>query len=136
LAEFGPNSLLETSPKITSLIRDAGLESRRLYSAPAAEKRVIIRRSRPREAPASPLRFFFCDLFSLGAKLRLLREPFVPPAPPEREESVAELVLLRLGQEWLDYAINPLVSGIYAGDPARLSVKHGFPKLHALEQKY
>ena len=41
----------------------------------------------------------------------------------------------RLGQEFLDYAINPLV-GVYAGDPARLSVKHAFLKLHALEQKY
>ena len=42
----------------------------------------------------------------------------------------------RLGREFLDYAINPFVAGVYAGDPTRLSVKHAFPKLHALEQKH
>ena len=49
---------------------------------------------------------------------------------------MAEFVLRRLGQEFLDYAINPLVAGIYAGDPARLSVQHAFPKLARLEQRY
>jgi oxygen-dependent protoporphyrinogen oxidase len=49
---------------------------------------------------------------------------------------VADFVTRRIGKEFLDYAINPLVGGIYAGDPARLSVTHAFPKLHALEQRY
>jgi len=136
LAEFGPNSILETSPKIVGLIRDAGLEPRRLYSDPKAENRYLVRGGRPVSLPASPLKFFGTELFSLGAKLRLLREPFVGRAPADREESVAQFVLRRLGQEWLDYAINPMIAGIYAGDPARLSVTHGFPKLQALEQRY
>jgi protoporphyrinogen/coproporphyrinogen III oxidase len=136
LAEFGPNTILETSPKIASLVRDLGLEDHRLYSDPRAGRRFIVRGGRPLNVPGSPAGFFASPLFSLSAKLRLLREPFVPPAPPDAEESVAELVLRRLGQEFLDYAINPLVAGIYAGDPARLSVKHAFPKLHALEQRY
>ncbi len=42
----------------------------------------------------------------------------------------------RLGREFLDYAIEPFVAGIYAGDPERLSVAAAFPKLHALEQRY
>src|SRR5207244_8648922 len=76
------------------------------------------------------------NLFSAAAKLRLLKEPFVRRCPASREESVAQFVVRRLGHEFLDYAINPFVGGVYAGDPARLSVKHAFPKLHALEQKY
>lgn len=136
LAEFGPNSILETSGKISSLIRDAGLEPRRMYSDPAAENRYLVRGARPVSLPASPLKFFGTELFSLGAKLRLLREPFIRRAPADLEESVAQFVLRRLGQEWLDYAINPMIAGIYAGDPARLSVTHGFPKLQALEQRY
>jgi protoporphyrinogen/coproporphyrinogen III oxidase len=136
LAEFGPNTILETSPKIASLVRDLGLESQRLYSDAKAGRRYIVRGGRPLNVPASPLAFFTSPLFSASAKCRLLREPFVPPASPDAEESVAELVLRRLGQEFLDYAINPLVAGVYAGDPARLSVKHAFPKLHALEQRY
>ena len=136
LAEFGPNSILETSPKIASLVRDLGLENRRLYSAPEAEKRYIVRGAKPVIVPASPLKFLTTDLFSASAKLHLFAEVFKRAAPATAEESVAEFVLRHLGREFLDYAINPLVAGIYAGDPARLSVRHGFPKLWELEQKY
>lgn len=136
LAEFGPNSILETSPKISALIRDAGLESRKIYSDPRAENRYIVRGGKPVPLPGSPLAFLSTELFSPAAKLRLLAEPFIHRSDEAREESIAEFVLRRIGVEFLDYAINPFVAGVYAGDPARLSVKHAFPKLHALEQKY
>jgi protoporphyrinogen/coproporphyrinogen III oxidase len=136
LAEFGPNTVLETSPKIVDLIRDLGLENRRLYSDPAAGNRYIVRGKRPVSLPGSPVGFFSTPLFSWSAKLQLLAEPFVRRSDPEIEESLAEFVLRRIGREFLDYAINPFVAGVYAGDPARLSVKQAFPKLHALEQKY
>ena len=136
LAEFGPNTVLETSPVIFSLVKDLGIESRRLYSDPAAEKRYIVRGGRPVCLPTSPAGFFSTPLFSAGAKLRLLVEPFIRRAPPEIEESLAEFVLRRIGREFLEYAINPFVAGVYAGDPARLSVRQAFPKLHALEQRY
>lgn len=136
LAEFGPNSILETSPKISGLIRDLGLEPRRWYSDPGAENRYLVRGGEPVCLPASPIRFFGTKLFSTGAKLRLLREPFLRRGPADKEENVAEFVLRRLGREWLDYAINPMIAGIYAGDPRRLSVIHAFPRLHAVEQRY
>ncbi len=136
LAECGPNTCLETSPKVTDLIRDAGLESRKRYTDPNAEARYLVRGGKPISMPASAAGFFATSLFSPGAKLRLFREPFVRRSDSNVEESVAEFVIRRLGHEFLDYAINPLVAGVYAGDPAKLSVKHAFPKLHALEQKY
>lgn len=136
LAEFGPNSILETSPRITELIRDLGLESRRLYSDPGAENRYVVRGARPVKLPVSPPGFLGTELFSLRAKLRLMAEPFIRRAPADLEESLAQFVVRRIGQEFLDYAINPFVAGVYAGDPARLSVRHGFPKLHAIEQRY
>lgn len=136
LAEFGPNSILETSPKIGALIRDLGLEPRRLYSDPVAKRRYIVRGGKPIPVPASLAGFLSTSLFSLGAKMRLLAEPFIRRAPEAREENLAEFVRRRIGQEFLDYAINPFVAGVYAGDPERLSVKHAFPKLWALEQRY
>ena len=136
LAECGPNTIIETSPKITSLVRDLGLEKRKLYTDPNAEDRFIVRGGKPVHLPASQLGFFKTHLFSPGAKARLFREPFIHRAPAEAEENLEQFVLRRLGREMLDYAINPFVAGVYAGDPARLSVKHAFPKLHALEQKY
>ena len=136
LAEFGPNSILETSPLVAALVRDLGLEARRQYSDPRAEKRFIVRGGRPVLLPSSPLAFLASPLFSPVAKLRLLAEPFIGRAPADSDESIAEFVRRRLGREFLDYAINPLVAGIYAGDPELLSVAQAFPKLHALEQRW
>ncbi len=136
LAECGPNSILETSPVISNLVSELGLESRRVYSEPSAEKRYVVRNKKPVAVPNSAGSFLTTPLFSLPAKLRLLAEPFIPPAGDGVEESIAQFVQRRLGQEFLDYAINPMVAGVYAGDPEMLSVPQAFPKLHALEQRY
>jgi oxygen-dependent protoporphyrinogen oxidase len=117
LAEFGPNTLLETSPKIRQLIVDAGLESRRLSPEPKAEARFVVRYGRPIEMPGSPLGFLTTDLFSLKAKLAVAREPFVPRRRDGAEESIAQFVVRRFNQEFLDHAIDALVAGVYAGDP-------------------
>jgi len=136
LAEFGPNTILETSPKITALVADAGLGARRLDPDPQAEARYVVRYGRPIAMPGSPLGFFTTPLFTLGAKWAVLREPFRPARRDGAEESIADFVRRRLGREFLDHAIDALVAGIYAGDPERLSVQQAFPKLAALEAKY
>ncbi len=136
LAEFGPNTILETSPKIAQLVRDAGLESRKLASDPKAEARYVVRYGRPIEMPSSPLGFFATKLFTAKAKLAVLREPFIPPRRDGVEESIAQFVVRRFNQEFLDHAIDALVAGIYAGDPHQLSLPHAFPKLKALEDNY
>jgi oxygen-dependent protoporphyrinogen oxidase len=133
LAEFGPNTLLETSPKISQLVRDAGLQSRRLDPDPKAEARYVVRYKRPIAMPSKPLGFFTTDLFTLKAKLAVVREPFIKPHRDGAEESIAQFVVRRFNQEFLDHAIDALVAGIYAGDPHKLSVTHAFPKLKALE---
>jgi oxygen-dependent protoporphyrinogen oxidase len=136
LAEFGPNTILETSPRIKQLVQDAGLEQRRLDPDPAASARYVVRYKRPIEMPSSPLGFFTTKLFTPAAKLAILREPFVPARRDGKEESIAEFVLRRLGQEFLDHAIDALVAGVYAGDARNLSVQQAFPKLAELEQRY
>jgi protoporphyrinogen/coproporphyrinogen III oxidase len=136
LAEFGPNTILETSPKVAQLVSDAGLASRRLDPDPQAEARYVVRYQRPIAMPGSPLGFFTTKLFTTKAKLAVLREPFVPPRRDGKEESVAEFVVRRLGQEFLDHAIDALVAGVYAGDPYKLSVPQAFPKLGQLEARY
>jgi oxygen-dependent protoporphyrinogen oxidase len=136
LAEFGPNTLLETSPKIAQLVRDAGLESRRLNPDPKAEARYVVRYGRPIAMPSAPPKFFTTDLFTWKAKLAVLREPFIKPRRDGVEESIGQFVVRRFNQEFLDHAIDALVAGIYAGDPNKLSVVHAFPKLKALEDNY
>lgn len=136
LAEWGPNTILETSPRISQLVRDAGLSGRRLDPAPGSDARYLVRRKRPVEMPGSPLGFLTTPLFSPAAKLAVLKEPFVPPRHDNTEESIAEFVTRRLGKEFLDRAIDAMVAGVYAGDPTRLSVQQAFPKLASLEQTY
>ena len=129
LAEFGPNTILETSPKIAQLVRDAGLESRRLDTDPKAEARYVVRYGRPIEMPGSPLGFFTTPLFTAKAKLAVLREPFIKPRRDGVEESIAQFVVRRFNQEFLDHAIDALVAGIYAGDPHKLSCRTRFRNL-------
>jgi protoporphyrinogen/coproporphyrinogen III oxidase len=136
LFESGPNSTLETTPLIGALLDELGITGERVYANPAARNRYILRNGRLIPLPLSPLAFFSTPLFSASAKLRLLREPFVSRGAPDVEESVAAFVRRRLGGELLDYAINPFVAGVYAGDPEKLSVSAAFPRLHELEQKY
>ena len=136
LAEFGPNTILETSPKIAQLVRDAGLESRKLATDPSADARYVVRYGRPIEMPGKPLGFFTTPLFTARAKLAVLREPFIKPRRDGVEESIAQFVVRRFNRELLDHAIDALVAGIYAGDPHKLSLPHAFPKLKALEDNY
>jgi oxygen-dependent protoporphyrinogen oxidase len=136
LAEFGPNTILETSPKIKQLVTDAGLESRKLATDPKAEARFVVRYRRPIEMPGSPLGFFTTPLFTAMAKLAVLREPFIKPRRDGVEESIGQFVVRRFNEEFLDHAIDALVAGIYAGDPNKLSLPHAFPKLKALEDNY
>ena len=136
LAEFGPNTILETSSKIAQLVRDAGLEARKLATDPNAEARYVVRYGRPIEMPGSPLGFFTTPLFTAKAKLAVLREPFIKPRRDGVEESIGQFVVRRFNHEFLDHAIDALVAGIYAGDPHKLSLPHAFPKLKALEDNY
>jgi protoporphyrinogen/coproporphyrinogen III oxidase len=136
LYETGPNSALDTTPLINELLDTLGIRGERADASMVASTRFIVRGGKLIALPTSPGAFLATKAFTLGAKLRLLREPFIAPAQPDAEESIAAFVRRRLGTEFLDYAIDPFVSGVYAGDPEQISVPAAFPRLHALEQKY
>ncbi|MFQ5641775.1 MAG: protoporphyrinogen oxidase [bacterium] len=136
LIDYGPNSTLDTSPQIRAFIEEIGLKNDRIVANARANRRYILKNGELAPLPMSPLQFIKSNLFSFKAKLRLMREPFIPPAPADREETIAEFVTRRLGREFLDYAINPFVAGVYAGDPARLSVRSAVAKIYALEKNY
>jgi len=140
--ELGPNTVLESDPSLPALIQDCGLGGERLVATSAARRRWVWHRGRLRELPAGPLGFLLSPLFPPAAKLRLLREPFVrpPPAPPggqdEAEETIAAFVRRRLGEAFLERAVGPFVSGVFAGDPERLAVRWATPRIAALEAEH
>lgn len=136
LVEAGPNAALETTPLLTDLVRELGLEEKKIYADEKAKNRFIVRNGKLIPLPVSPLAFLRTPLLSWRAKLRLFKEPFIPRGARVPDESVADFVKRRLGDEFLDYAVNPFVAGVYAGDPHALSVRAAFPRLFELEQRY
>ncbi|MDR2016262.1 MAG: protoporphyrinogen oxidase [Burkholderiales bacterium] len=136
LWESGPNSGMDTTPLINELLDSLGIREQRADARKIADRRFIVRGGQLIPLPMSGPAFFSTPLFSAGTKLGLLREPFIARSSAEADESVAAFVRRRLGTEFLDYAIEPFVAGIFAGDPEQLSVQAAFPKLFALEQRY
>ena len=134
LVESGPNSALETTPLFSEMFEALDITRERVYADSSSDNRYILKGGSLRPLPMSPGAFLSTDLWSLRGKLRVLAEPFI--GRPEQEESIAQFVTRRLGKEFLDYAINPFVAGVYAGNPEDLSVRAAFPKLYALEEKY
>jgi oxygen-dependent protoporphyrinogen oxidase len=134
LVEAGPNSALESTPLLGELFQDLGITAQRCYANERASKRYILRGGRLLAIPTTPSSVITSPLWSLGGKLRILKEPFIGRA--YEEESVAQFVTRRLGHEFLDYAIDPFVAGVYAGDPEKLSIRAAFPKMYALESNH
>lgn len=134
--DFGPNSGLETTPFIRQIVDEIGFSDQMVYASDSSNKRFILRNNQLHELPTSPVAFISTKLFSTKAKLRLFAEPFIGKSADGYYQSMSEFVSRRLGQEFLDYAIDPFVSGVFAGDPSKLSVKSAFPKLYRLEEVY
>ncbi len=136
LSEAGPSEMLLRSEAVLSILRRIGLDASLQEANAHARKRFITRNGQLHPVPLGPFSLMTTGLWSLRGRLRVLREPWIPPAPDAGEESVATFVRRRLGDELFDYAIDPLVSGIFAGDPQRLAIRHAFPRLHRLEQEH
>ena len=136
LIDYGPNSGLETTPLIRQLAKEVGLDGEMIYANKSANKRYILKKDSLIPLPMNPVSFLKTKLFSPASKLRLLKEPLIGRSSDGYNQSIAEFVRRRLGKQFLNYAIDPFVSGVFAGDPEKLSVKSAFPKLYRLEEEY
>jgi oxygen-dependent protoporphyrinogen oxidase len=125
--ECGPEALRsEREGELTRLLAELGVEAR--PPPAAATKRFVCWKGRLVEVPLAPPKLLASPLLTLRGKLRLLSEPW---REPQRalDGSVADFVRHRLGQQVLERMIDPLVSGIHAGDPEVLSLRACFPRL-------
>jgi protoporphyrinogen/coproporphyrinogen III oxidase len=129
---------LDNKPFTLELVRQLGVEHRLLRSNDTARKRFIFTGGKMRQLPESPLKFLRSDLMTLRGKVRIAQEYFVPQKRlgPGEDETLADFVRRRLGPEALDKLIDPMASGIFAGDPERMSLRACFGKIVALEDKY
>lgn len=131
--ESGPNTGVVGSVEVAELLEHES--DLRLIADPSAKKRLILKGGRFYPLPSGPKSGLQTPLISLGDKFRVLLEPFRKPGK-DPDESLAHLVERRLGKSYLEYAVDPFIGGIYAGDPRRLVTRFALPKLYALEQTY
>ncbi len=137
LAEGGPHSLQVGTAELWEALRAIpGLSDAIVESSPEAKQRFVVKDGIPQAVPTSLGSAVRTPLLSTRAKLRILREPFIRPAPADARESVAAFTTRRLGSEVQTRFMDALIGGIYAGDTEALSLKHGFPTIHQWEQAH
>jgi protoporphyrinogen/coproporphyrinogen III oxidase len=128
LLEWGPQRTRLTST-VSELIGDLGITDQ-VITAPSGLPLYVYWKGKLREVPFSVGAFLLSDIVPLTAKLKLLLEPFQPPA--RDEESVAEFFTRHLGRAIYENVAGPLYGGLYASDPANMQV--GLSLRHVLNE--
>ncbi|MCA9594042.1 MAG: protoporphyrinogen oxidase [Myxococcales bacterium] len=145
LIDGGPDSFLRTKPQAVELCKELGIDGQLIAPREEARKVYLVHQGELELMPAGmalavPTRvrpMLTTPLLSFPAKLRMLGD-FVKSAPKEQpeDESVADFVGRRFGQQAAEKLASPLLGGIYAGDVSELSIMSTFPQLVDLERKY
>ena len=130
LLELGPQSF-SSAPSLQDLCHELGLENQILV-APRAPRFVLVDGSL-RPVPMSAPAFFTSSFVSVKTKWSILRDAFGRSVPPANDETVAAFVRRKFTPELLEKLVGPFISGIYAGDPEKLSLGAAFPQLHDAE---
>jgi oxygen-dependent protoporphyrinogen oxidase len=142
--EWGPNGFLDNEPATLRLVDRLGLRDALRRSSDLTRHRFILKGGRLREIPMTPPAFIRSDLFSVGAKLRLLGDLFLPPrrdlgradVDPSTDESVFDFGKRRLGAEFAETMLDPMVKGIFGGDARQLSLAAAFPRMVEMERDH
>lgn len=135
LFESGPNTGVLSYPEVVELFDDLNGQAKLITADPEAKRRLIWKGKRWHAIPSGPISAITTPLFTFGDKLRVLGEPW-RKAGSNPMENLSDFVKRRLGKSFLDYVVDPFVSGVYAGNTDYLIPKYALPKLYNLEQEY
>lgn len=133
--ETGPNTGVVSNPEMTELFEELAGKCTLEVADPNAKLRLIWKNNQWNALPSGLWSAITTPLFTWYDKFRILGEPFRAKGT-DPNEKLAELVKRRMGKSFLDYAVDPFISGIYAGDPNKLVTRYALPKLYQLEQDY
>ena len=133
LCEWGVNAFLDSKPKTLELARSLNINPVTSYDA--SRHRFVYSDNTLKELPGSPPAFIKSDLVSWPGKLRIAMETLVPKAS-KTEETLKEFAIRRLGKEAFEKLIDPMASGVFAGDPEKMSVNSCFPRIKEIESEY
>lgn len=133
--ESGPNTGVISHPEVAELFEALKDECTLETALESAKKRLIWKGKRFHALPSGLMSALFTPLFSWPDKFRILGEPFRAKGK-DPNESVGALARRRLGKSFLNYAVDPFLSGVYAGNPLTLVTRYALPKLYRLEQEH
>lgn len=133
--ESGPNTGVVSYPEIVEMFGELSDKCKMEVAKDEAKKRLIWKGNKFHALPNGIVSAVTTPLFKFSDKLRILGEPWRKKGD-NPNESVAKLAARRLGKSFLDYAVDPFLSGVYAGDPNKLITRFALPKLYNLEQNY
>lgn len=133
--ESGPNTGVVKHPEVAELFEQLGGKCQLETAMESSKRRLIWKGGRFHDLPSSLLTAITTPLFTWKDKLRILGEPWRKRGT-DPNESVGSLAGRRLGKSYVDYAVDPFLSGVYAGDPYKLPTRLALPKLYRLEQDY
>jgi oxygen-dependent protoporphyrinogen oxidase len=142
--EGGPDSFITQKPEAVALCRELGLGDQLIGTSEAARRVLIVQRRRLLEMPEGvrlvvPTRlwpFAVSPLISWPGKLRMAMDLFIPPRTDDGDESLADFLRRRLGQEALEKLGEPMMAGIHVADAERLSLLATFPRFRDIEKKH
>lgn len=142
--EAGPDSFISAKPAALELIRELGLGDEVIGSNDYSRKTFVWKHGKLIPLPEGlmmmvPTRIMpllTTGLLSWGTKIRMGMELLHAPKSHDNDESVAEFIEEHYGQEAVDYLAEPLLSGIYGGNPRELSVTAVLPRFVTLSRQY
>ena len=135
LFESGPNTGVLGNVEIVHLFERLSDNCRLITANTDAKHRWIWKNGRWNALPEGLLSAVKTPLFTFRDKVGILREPWVSKGT-DPDETLASMVVRRMGKSYLDYAVDPFISGVYAGNPNTLVTRYALPKLYQLEQEY
>jgi len=133
--ESGPNTGVVSFPEVAELFQLLEGLCQLEIARESSKRRLIWKGDRFHELPSSPVSAITTPLFRLSDKFRILGEPWRKKGT-DPDEPVGALAARRLGKSFYEYAVDPFVSGVYAGDPMKLTTRYALPKLYNLEANY
>jgi oxygen-dependent protoporphyrinogen oxidase len=144
VVEAGPDSFITEKPWAADLCRELGIGDQLIGSNDTDRKTYILTRGRLVEmpdglmfmVPTKILPTALSPLFSWATKLRMAQELLYPPRAVDHDESVAAFVERHYGSEMVDRLADPLLSGVYGGEAAHLSVRAVLPRFAAMERNH
>lgn len=125
--ELGPNTVLMNNSEIKELFDELNLHDKTIFAdATAIKNRKVLYQDKIVSLPSKPGDLFKSKLFGIRPLIKLIQEPFIPQVIEfeGEEESLADFVRRRLGKDIYENFVYPFVTGIYAGDPEKMSIDY------------